>query len=572
MRVWSVTINLDEKRQAIIQAKGHLLVNGGPGSGKTTISLLKVKALFPDLLSGQKLLFLSFSRAAVRQVLIRCRTILTYDERKAIEVKTYHAFCLEFLKTHGRLLTGNPITFLYPSQERLRKSNFLGDWKAEQLRLAVEEACFCFDMLAYGTAELLERSEALRMLFADCYPMVIVDEFQDTDDQQWRIIQACARVTTVFCLADPEQSIFQYRSDVNPRRIQIFQEIFSPQNFDLGTDNYRSPTGNILAFADAVLKNRNPVPKSDEVKLISYPSREFKETVHAAVIWTIETLLSRGIEAPTIAVLARSNALIATISNILTEQRTYKGYSLPPVEHGVVWDEELSFVAGIVVASIMEWSTQEPGNWLALTVEGISRYYELKNAIKPTNSASTNALKYLKLSQDIKNGSPVRSKVATELLNTYAKGLSFAGDPVVDWRIARQVLYDIDSLQEVFRDARMVRLFGATDVLGKGLANMWMEKGSYLGAASFVERTLQYERLIADDRNSEGCLLMNMHKSKGKEFDGVVLVEGMMNSFFFDSHETPPYLQSRRLLRVGITRAKRLVTIVRSSKAPPIVG
>jgi DNA helicase-2/ATP-dependent DNA helicase PcrA len=64
---------------------------------------------------------------------------------------------------------------------------------------------------------------------------------------------------------------------------------------------------------------------------------------------------------------------------------------------------------------------------------------------------------------------------------------------------------------------------------------------------------------------------MNMHKSKGKEFDGVVLVEGAFKSGFFNEREKPPFEPSRRLLRVGLTRARTLVTIVRPQKARPLV-
>jgi DNA helicase-2/ATP-dependent DNA helicase PcrA len=66
---------------------------------------------------------------------------------------------------------------------------------------------------------------------------------------------------------------------------------------------------------------------------------------------------------------------------------------------------------------------------------------------------------------------------------------------------------------------------------------------------------------------------MNMHKSKGKEFDGVVLVEGAFSSRFFDTeHEKFPFEQSRRLFRVGVTRARSFVTIIRPAKAFPLVG
>jgi DNA helicase-2/ATP-dependent DNA helicase PcrA len=61
-----------------------------------------------------------------------------------------------------------------------------------------------------------------------------------------------------------------------------------------------------------------------------------------------------------------------------------------------------------------------------------------------------------------------------------------------------------------------------------------------------------------------GVNLMTLHKSKGKEFDGVVLVEGAYRSKFFDDvRESPPYDASRRLLRVGITRARRRAVLVR---------
>ncbi|WP_311966776.1 ATP-binding domain-containing protein [Bradyrhizobium australiense] len=88
-----------------------------------------------------------------------------------------------------------------------------------------------------------------------------------------------------------------------------------------------------------------------------------------------------------------------------------------------------------------------------------------------------------------------------------------------------------------------------------------------------MKRILEQERLIAAERDSQGgCILMNIHKAKGKEFDGVVLVEGAFKSGFFDErNEQPPFERSRRLLRVGLTRARVLVTIVRPTNARSLV-
>ena len=94
-----MTIELCDKRKAIIAQTGHLLVLGGPGSGKTTIALFKAQRRFSALKLGQEFLFLSFSRAAIRQVLPRCKEILTPAERRAVTVQTYHAFCMEMLES-----------------------------------------------------------------------------------------------------------------------------------------------------------------------------------------------------------------------------------------------------------------------------------------------------------------------------------------------------------------------------------------------------------------------------------------------------------------------------------------
>ena len=61
-------MELDDTRRAILDAAGHLLIEGGPGSGKTTIALLKAARTLETLEPEQRVVFLSFSRAAVRQI------------------------------------------------------------------------------------------------------------------------------------------------------------------------------------------------------------------------------------------------------------------------------------------------------------------------------------------------------------------------------------------------------------------------------------------------------------------------------------------------------------------------
>lgn len=566
-------LELCDKRKAIIAQTGHLLVLGGPGSGKTTIALFKAQGRFATLKPGQEVLFLSFSRAAIRQVLLRCKEILTPSQRRAVVVQTYHAFCMEMLEAHGRLLHGRSVRFLYPGEERLQKSAFDGDWSVERQRQAAEMGLYCFDLFAAGTADLLEGCAALRALVADRFPMIIVDEFQDTDDNQWRIVRALAQVTDVFCLADPEQRIFDYRDDIDPRRLDILREAVAIAEFDLGGENHRSPNAGILHFADAVLRNQGPLPVTPDVKQVSYWGNAFSATVHAAVIWTFSALRRKGVEKPSVAVLSRSNSLISDLSVILSEPHTYNNQLLSVIEHDVVWDAELSAAAAIVVASILEWPTGLAAESLARTLLAIAGFYKLKNAEEQTNTAAENARKYDEAAAKVAKGEEPRIKAAKALVAAHAAGVALIGEPVADWKVARRLLQNIPALSELFREVRLVRLFRATDALASGLSERWLASGSYRGASDLVKRILEQERLIAAERDSQfGCILMNMHKAKGKEFDGVVLVEGAFKSGFFDERtEQPPFERSRRLLRVGLTRARTLVTIVRPQNARPLV-
>ena len=91
----------------------------------------------------------------------------------------------------------------------------------------------------------------------------------------------------------------------------------------------------------------------------------------------------------------------------------------------------------------------------------------------------------------------------------------------------------------------------------------WVATGGYSGATVPVKKVLDQDRLISAEQEPQGVLVMNIHKSKGKEFDGVILVQGAFKSFFFDRGEKPPFVQSRRLLHVAITRACTRAAIVR---------
>lgn len=212
-------MKLSDTAENALQSECPVLVLGGPGSGKTTLSLLKAKSYVSELAPEQAILFLSFSRAAVRQVEIRCRDLLNAEEQRSIEVRTYHSFALDILKTHGRLLTGTPPRILYPSEETLLKSCHSGLWEKEAKRLAAEEGRYVFGEFASAANKLLVGSKAVAKLIADKYPVVILDEFQDTNDSQWELVKTLSLLSRMVFLADPDQRIFDYDKHVSAERL-----------------------------------------------------------------------------------------------------------------------------------------------------------------------------------------------------------------------------------------------------------------------------------------------------------------------------------------------------------------
>jgi DNA helicase-2/ATP-dependent DNA helicase PcrA len=312
-------MDIDDTRRDILRAGGHLLIEGGPGSGKTTIALLKAARTLENLEAEQRVVFLiSFSRAAVRQISDRVAEHLPWALRDRLEIRTFHAFFMDFVRSHGTLLTGTPAVFLPPDAENPRKADHDGDWDAETRELA-RQGIYVFDQLAPVTATLLERSRALRRLYSNRYPLVIVDEFQDTNLDQWRVIQALSQNSRIICLADPDQRIYEgFVPGVDEARLQQAVDALAPERFDLAGDNHRSADSGILDYANAVLRDQ-PASPPDTVRELrySYPVTP-EQLTHRAILY-LQTQLTRQLgRLPTIAVLAPSSAFVAGISEAIS--------------------------------------------------------------------------------------------------------------------------------------------------------------------------------------------------------------------------------------------------------------
>lgn len=569
-------MKLSNIAQNALRSEYPMLVLGGPGSGKTTLSLVKAKTHASELLDGQAVLFLSFSRAAVRQVEIRCHDLLDKQERQSIEVRTYHSFALDIIQAHGQLLSGEPPRIISPNKEALLKSHFSDNWANEVKRLASEEGCYVFGEFATVANQLILGSNAIAKLIADKYPVIILDEFQDTNDSQWELVKSLSRRSHMMFLADPDQRIFEYDDHVSAERLQHLRDYFHPAEFDLGGDNHRSPNSGILSYANALLRN-TPLPPVPEVTEKRYYANEFDFTVHEAVVRMFSSLRREGIEKPSVAVLARTNSMVMSASDCLTREHSYRGQSFKPIMHDVLWDATLTVSGSLVVASILEWTTLPKNAAMIQTFELLAEYFDVKNASK------VNGVKYAremskKLSKDVislSRGDALRYKFSKCFDKAYEDMQAFSGVPEDDWLRVRDLFNTkIGNLYRLYNDVKFVRLFRASDQIGECLSDLWDKQGSYLGASNALRRPLEMQSLQIDYREPHGCSLMTVHKSKGKEFDGVVILDGdprSSNAFIRQKASRSERDSARRLLRVAITRARHQVLLLRAINAMDLV-
>src|SRR5690606_27710872 len=151
---------------------------------------------------GQSILFLSFYRAAVTRVAEASNLLVDKTVRSQLSLQSFHSFCWSLLISHGYLLgspKGKRKILLHhdekalsggvkaPKKGELATAEWLA-WQVERERLFAEEGQICFDWFAPKSSELLERCQLLRELVADTYPVIIVDEAQDTGNAAWSCI------------------------------------------------------------------------------------------------------------------------------------------------------------------------------------------------------------------------------------------------------------------------------------------------------------------------------------------------------------------------------------------------
>ena len=269
-----------------------------------------------------------------------------------------------------------------------------------------------------------------------------------------------------------------------------------------------------------------------------------------------------------LAILVPTNQLMMDVSDYLTIRHKLKtGGTLAAVSHTVAFDSAGPSLAAAVIAGALE-----SGADISEVTKRIMLL--LREHIRGRKGGDTPGQQQLELanflSQYVATGKlrgSARKALVDDCLRiaTQVAACKFSGDPGDDWLVVRKLFEESDCevLATIARDAKYLRLLHKGSALRSRLNTLWRSGGNYVGATTAVRDALLQEHLFSGSKDWKGVHVMTIHKSKGKEFDEVIIYEGRYQHRIVNENASAERItQARRNLRVAVTRAKKRTTIL----------
>jgi DNA helicase II / ATP-dependent DNA helicase PcrA len=288
------------QREAVTAGDGPLLVLAGAGSGKTRVIAYRIAWLTGELgVNPRNLLAVTFTNKAAGEMARRVESLLMPVGLKAPLIATFHSACVRILRQHGKHIGLPPHFLIYDEDDResvvkeCMKELELGDrattpgsvtqrisywknhmmgvdsarhaargpWEAKITHVYAkyedrlrEVGAVDFDDLLLKVVQLFQDVPEAVGWYRGLWRHVLVDEYQDTNRAQYRIIRLLTGEHRNICVVgDPDQSVYRWRG-ADIANILDFEKDYPGTRVVKLEQNYRS-TRRILALASAVIDN-----------------------------------------------------------------------------------------------------------------------------------------------------------------------------------------------------------------------------------------------------------------------------------------------------------------------------
>ncbi len=597
----------DAQREAVLHTEGPLLVVAGAGSGKTRVLTYRVAHLIHACgVKPNEILAITFTNKAAGEMRERLEAMLGGTAR-AIWILTFHAACGRILRREAERLGYRSNFTIYDDQDQVRLvkacleelgkdpkrfaprgihhrisdaknqlvspeqylsrvASFWDQTVAEvyelyQRRLHASNAVD-FDDLIMLTVEVLERFPEALARWRKAFRYVLVDEYQDTNHAQYRLLQLLAGEHGNLCVVgDPDQSIYSFRS-ADIRNIIEFENDFPGTRVITLDQNYRS-TNTILRAANAIIEqNRERKPKrlfsdlgeGEPVRVVEVEDEHAEARFVAA---EIASLIDGGLSASEIAVFYRTNAQSRVLEDVLVRQ------DVPyQVVGGPRFYERAEIRDAIAYLNVLS-NASDAGSLLRIANRPRRGIGDTTLQRLVAHAEATGRTLFESMADPEPAGVAAASARAVRAFRSLMESLLAVSQELRVDELVERVLERTGTL-EALEAERTIEARGRIENLQElvGVAREYQQRAEEASLAGF----LQEISLVSDQdtiRDERGLVtLMTLHNAKGLEFRSVYAI-GMEEGIFPHSRaiEEQGVEEERRLCYVGLTRAMERLTL-----------
>ena len=591
------------QREAVTHIDGSLLILAGAGSGKTKTLTTRLAYLISEVgINPQNTLTLTFTNRAAKEMRQRAISLINNNNFYMPLLCTFHKFGLIFLKFHIDKLGRANNFVIIDSEDRKRilkrvakefnidlnvgfisseiskykntlltpdevmtKTEELSDYKkiakiykAYQKEI-VENNLVDFDDLLMLTYQILKENNDLRVKTSNRYRYIMVDEYQDTNELQFKLLELLASEHNNLCVVgDDDQSIYGWRG-ANIRNILEFSKRFKNTKTIKLEINYRS-TIPILKEANELIEHNNQrICK----KLISYRGNGQKVKVfHSlnegmearAIAKEIKELLTNGVSSNEIAVLYRINAL----SRSLEEGFIKEGLGFKLVG-GIRFYERAEIKDIISYFRVFSNPNDD------FSLERI-----INKPKRGIGKVSIDKLKRVAFEEQSSIFQILESKTQYELSKIVSKRASRALKQFVDDMeyLMEQIDNSLQNFIPIFEKRIGFKKYYRTVANGEDRVQNIDEFYAYFRESTTLKTNQTLEGFLneislqseQDQVDENSITIMSIHASKGLEFEHLYVI-GLEEEFFPLLGEGSNMEEERRLGYVAITRAKSNLTL-----------
>ena len=609
----------ENQREAVEYCNGASLVVAGAGSGKTRVLTYKIAYLILYGVLPYRILALTFTNKAAREMKNRIGTLVDYDKANQLYMGTFHSVFSRILRAEAQHIGYNSNFTIYDENDSrsllksIIKTLGLDDKKYKpatvhniismaknmlitadayandkaacdrdrnaklpaisQIYTAYQARCrqanaMDFDDLLMNTFRLFNDNADICRKYSERFQYILVDEYQDTNYAQVAIVKLLAAQHQRVCVVgDDYQSIYSFRG-ANIDNILDYQNKFDNVRVFKLERNYRS-TQKIVEAANSLMKhNARQIPKdvyseeSEGTKISYRPCYSDKEEAMVVVKEIAKLQRSQTFEYDSFAILYRTNAQSRSFEDELRKSLIpYKIYG------GLSFYQRKEIKDIIAYFRLVANPNDEEAfkRIINYPVRGIGNT-TLQKIIDCANTNQVSLWDVVGKAQyyhlDVNKGTMAKLLAFVELINDFIRDLAMSDAFTLGSKIIKESGVSTDLAQgtapeDVSRRENLEELLAGIQAFVEDRKEEGREDETFL--TDFLQEVALYSDLDKKDDDSPKVSLMTIHAAKGLEFP-VVFVVGLEENIFpnaMAANSRREIEEERRLLYVAITRAER---------------